>query len=600
MKLVELKNNIILELFQKGLVSIGEKIDYSKFSYLYSFYTYLPEYYFAKILGIEYNHFHTHFHTNKEKAIILKNFDYIGLKQYCLSYLQANNLVCENQKITYHDFTKLLSQFPYLNENILAEFLDIKISRIQRLRCNPTMTATILKKEFLVTANENEIINKLLAENLIYPGQLISYQDFKKIHEMFSHINEDRFAYILEINLHALNRIRMNAQRVCILQSKITDYANSKKDEIISELMARNNIYVGEKINYQRFCELYSGYEYINEVLFAEKILELNYSNYMSLKHKNKNAIILKKSNNLTDEKCEKIYNFILTEFKLNEGDKIDYQYFSTMYQLVANIMTERKFAEILGIEIRFDYMKYADERVIIRNGIALQKMYFLNSVLNEARFYTSEELTSIMLNYEVTLEQIITCYINKYKEFNTTEYIEAYNKNQGLFLGRTAMTKEFFQANYNTLFQNAKKLVFCIKNLNLQKFETEDMVQEIMIYFYEKCGDLEINYGNSDLFYKKAFYRARINFLGDVYDTLTKDNPNYLICAESKSFEDNILESTSNNKYYEQLIVLIQNGYSFEEGIEYISKNSNVDKNVIYEQVKKECELKLNLKKNN
>ena len=616
MEVIELKNKIIFELLEQGLVTIGEKINYEKFLQLYSRYDYLPEFYFAKILDISYGDLNCNLKTQKFKSRILTNFDYKVFKQYCLNYLETNNLVCENQKINYTDFKKLLSHFPFINENIFAEFLKIKISRLQNMRNYPTVTTRIFKSEFKLTDEEKKIVNSLWEEGLIYPGKLINYSDFLELHKLYPQINDYRFAYMLEITTSTFANMKSQLISGYVLKSKINDFILKEKQEIIYDLILNKNAYAGEKINYSRFCELYKGYEYINETIFAEIILNIKYNNFKSLKTKHSNAIIFKNVTNLTDKQKEYIYNYLVKEFNLEDGSKITYEVFLNMFNIVSNIITEKELAEILGInEYGYYSIKYDQKPARIKNGIVLQKMYFLRSLFNESRFYSIDELNKICVDYEITIENIITCFINKYRDFTPDDYIDALKAKNGLFIGNFRMSKTFFDENYSLLLSKAKQISFIIRRKSIIKNETEDLTQEILTYFYEKCGDLELNYGNSEQFYIKTVCRAKKRFLGDFYDKFHKQKSIYyyidilkdedeehdeLLTDKTINYENEILEGISTNKYYEYLVKLVQQGNSVNESIEYIAKKLNIDYDIVYQEVKKECELVLSLKKDN
>lgn len=614
MTVLDLKNKIILELLTKNLISIGEAIDYKKFEFLYSFYNYLPEFYFAKILDINYTNYNSGLKYQKIKVTILKNFDISLIKDEILSYLLNNNIVSYNMEISYREFIKILELFPFLNEESLAEILGLKISRIQNLKFKQSAKAIILKRSFNLSKSEEDIIDDLINLNLIFPGQQINYDFLKKLHTRYPEIKENRFAYILEITPSTYSRMKKGKNSPKILKSRAQSYINQQKQFIINDIITNKNAYANEKINYIRFCELYQGYEYIGEEVFANLILGIKYNNFISLKFENTNAIILNKAIRLTDKQSQEIYYNTLKTYNLKEGCLINYETFLSIYQTYSGYITERDFAEILGInENRFDALKFKKKNIRIVNGITLQKMYFLAHKFSEARFYSKEELTNIIKEYNLSYEDIIIYIINKRRYFIVEDYIESLNTNHGLFIGKTQMSKAFFKENYNTLLRYTKLNIYRLRNNLPQNYISySDLAQEILLYIFNNCGDLEKNFGNTDKFFHKMSSRVQKYTFGklkneenkneflyiDMQKNLPIDKCNILSDNNVNVEGEAILLADKNNDFYSKTLYLLAQGYSFEESLEYLSRTFNIAKVKVYNTLKNKCELILQLKR--
>jgi len=614
LEVAQLRNKIVLDLLSKGKISIGEKIDYSKFLQLYSEYNYLPNHYFAKILGCSYDALVGMKHGNK--AIVLKDFDYSLIKVEILNYLLDNKIIEQNSKIMYSKLEEIFGIFPFLDEHFLAEILRIKHHRIQNIKYNQESSATILKTEFSLTEEEITIRNKLVSDGFVIPGMQLTKEVFDKLHKLYPHMTDYRLGYILEIKTSAFSNFKRGVIKPFILKSLEVDFIESQKLDIIEDLINNRHAYIEEKINYERFLELYSGYEYINIYKFAQIILGINYSNCRSLKTKNSHAIIFKDVIKLDDEKCNQIFELILKQFNLQEGDIINYEQFLFMYKSFKNFLTEDKFAEILGInKSRYYALKYNNVNARIINGVTLEKMYFIKPLFKEPRYYTKEEIDKIINTYGITLEEFIIHIINNRIYFKTEHYIEALLTNGKLFIGKTKMEEIFFNENYSQIKRTAKFAVHRLFQKNLLVKEADDVIQDLLIYIYNNCGDLQYNFDNQDVFYNKLLSRIKKYITGNLIDYLktTKKIPyledkmnkmpedkNRIIIDKNTNIEEEVIESlsTTEDELYDNVLRLIENGYSLEECINYLSEKTNINSNDLYSHIKEKCLSRMESKK--
>lgn len=294
MTTIELKNNIIFDLLFLNRVKIGEVIDYKKFRKLYAGYEFLPETYFASIFGIKLVAF-MHLKSGAHTTTILRNFDNAILKKIVLSELYRWNLVKSNSRITYSQFLNILKFVSFLNEDILADILEIKISRFRNFKNSNDSSETVaILKRFDISSEEERIIQRLIHDKIIYPGMEINYDIFKNIHSLYPNIAESRFAYILEIKSSAFSNLKKGKSKSIILKSRIAAFVDEQKYKIITILIRDRGAKLKEEISYERFLELYNGFEYISKLDFAIKILGISYNTYNSFKYKNRHAIILK------------------------------------------------------------------------------------------------------------------------------------------------------------------------------------------------------------------------------------------------------------------------------------------------------------------
>lgn len=580
----ELKNNIVLELLLANKIYIEEKIDYTKFALLYSNYNYLSEPYFAKIIGINYSSW-MGLKAGKSYAIVLKNID-INLVDKILEDLIARKIVDYNEQITYQQFLDILSQVPFLGENTLANLLGIKTGRFQVWKHNRGGKTVNILPRHIISANDEQIINELLSQSIIYPGMHITYDEFKLIHNLYPDIEERHFARILEIE-NPFNMKKRN-QKAIVLKSRISDFLNNQKNDIINFLIRVRNAKLNEKIDYKRFLELYSGFEYMTPSEFAEIILGIKYNTYRSMKSDGKNAIILKNGIELTDEMREIYFFSILDTFNLKEGERIDYKTFTNITELYKDSLTIGEIASILGIEDgMYNNMKYHNKCPRIMNGVTREKMYFINQYFKENRFYSKKEIYNILEQFSLTIHDFIIHIIKNRTFFDSKDYMEALEKNNGLYIGRCGIDQNFFSENYEYLAKHLKNVWYCIPSIDV-KNDRDDMIQEVLIYIYETCGDLYKNFGNSEMFYKKIKSRANKRILGRVVNEIsgrkiiaipfsklekTKDLDQYIELKTKDVVEDEAIATVCKEDMYEDILAILENDGTLEDCLPILEK---------------------------
>lgn len=512
----DLKNEIILELLFKNEIQIGELIDYEKFKSIYQDYSYLPEYYFASILGMSYKTFYGI--KSGDKFRVLKELD-DDVYDKIVEYMNENNIGHSGSKITYDEFFNLLSKVPFLNERSLTKILGIPSSNFDMLKYRKiAKTKTHVRTHTCdITNEEREIINKLIASGLIYPGKGITFDEFEEIQKMVPEMDKMRLIQVLQINYNSLMLSAKENYKVTVLNGEVEDFVKKQREFIINDLITNRSARLKEKIDYDRFCELYRGYEYIRKIVFAELILGISYYQYSTLVGGG-NAVILKSRIALTDEMRIYYFNHIIDEFNIDEGAIIDYEFFKDICKTYKDVLTEDDISNILGINKSMMYeFKCNKSRARILNGINAEKMKFIKKYLLEARFYQKEELDKIVSEYNLTIDDFIfyiqSCGQGGFKSGRKTmqrtigDYLESLEKNKGLFIGKTYMDSEFYTRQYCKI-KNTLKYIVYGKGVKIDVLE--DIVQDLMIYVYENCGDLYYNFGDSDIFYRKLYSRVK------------------------------------------------------------------------------------------
>lgn len=165
----------------------------------------------------------------------------------------------------------------------------------------------------------------------------------------------------------------------------------SEKEKIIKEL--RENGYSNKTVDYSQFLSLYEKYkELMGEQEFAY-MLGLNYDKFRNLRTKGTKTVIL----------IQKASEELRNEIKISLGTQgyinkmIDYFEFLKLYEKYKKIITEKEFADIIGIT----YARYRD----IKNRGGKTKVLETKIDEGEIREEINNEYGSILINYTKFLE---------------------------------------------------------------------------------------------------------------------------------------------------------------------------------------------------
>lgn len=165
----------------------------------------------------------------------------------------------------------------------------------------------------------------------------------------------------------------------------------SEKEKIIKEL--RENGYSNKTVDYSQFLSLYEKYkELMGEQEFAY-MLGLNYDKFRNLRTKGTKTVIL----------IQKASEELRNEIKISLGTQgyinkmIDYSEFLKLYEKYKKIITEKEFADIIGIT----YARYRD----IKNRGGKTKVLETKIDESEIREEINNEYGSILINYTKFLE---------------------------------------------------------------------------------------------------------------------------------------------------------------------------------------------------
>ena len=179
-----------------------------------------------------------------------------------------------------------------------------------------------------------------------------------------------------------------------------------EKNEIITTLIKQGN--ANRTIDYSQFLTLYAQYkEIMSEEEFA-KILGINHEALRNLKRKNTRTLILKQI--ASEEMKNEIKNQLLQKEYSNK--KIDYKEFLKLYEQYKNVITEKEFADIIGIT----YPRYKN----IKNRGGKTKVLEIEIDKKQIAMEVEEQYGSILVdyNYFLVIYEPYRAKINSQEEF--------------------------------------------------------------------------------------------------------------------------------------------------------------------------------------
>lgn len=259
------------------------------------------------------------------------------------------------RKINYRQMQELHQTYGgLLLEKEFALFvLEIGINSYNGLKSGKYKTA-ILQKQLakLMEEEAQKIKEKMLLEG--YAGHLIDYLELQKLHQIYAiQIPEETFAKdILGILNSSYYELKAGRRKVYILRN-----LQKESEEEIENIREKLRIdgYVGKKIDYLELQNLHIAYgKEFSESRFAQIVLEIQESSYLSAKNHNTNMIVLQRLVGKTSEDEIEEIKQTLKE-KGYVGKAIDYIELQNLHQTYGRQMLEREFAQKI-LELTYAY----------------------------------------------------------------------------------------------------------------------------------------------------------------------------------------------------------------------------------------------------
>lgn len=415
------REQLIQELLDTKVIKIGESINYKKFVQIHSNgYSHISEYDFAEMLGINNGNFNN-VKNKGQNAIILKEL--ISMQEEMLAKEISEDILQKleaGQRIDYEQFCKLrkfyCDIYGDISEVRFGRFLELDHNALYNLRKGKQIP--IFKSKF-----SSELITEtLIQEGIAVPGDKINYTKFSEVYEeakrkhpSLNHFSQYAFAKLLGIRKSNFTQFKSGNINLQILKAYMQKNKKSwvvpdeERKVIVENLINTRNAKPYEFCDYDRFKELYVGYENISEYNFA-LILDMSKESFSQIKNNGKQARILK---DCLDK--EQIVDELIASGKLQIGEKIDYTKFSELF----------KEYEYLGVFLFADIIEVSENNIerlrtnpgsttiALRSKIKDEKLQE-NNIRQQAKCYVDElfEIGRIHVGQEIDYETFKDIYL--------------------------------------------------------------------------------------------------------------------------------------------------------------------------------------------
>ena len=516
------------------------------------------------------------------------------------------------QFITYEELNKLYIKYGRgLKEISFAEqILGVIYSSYMHCKHKGQKVKILKKQEENITEEEIQGIIQEIMEAGYHSGQSIMYNELNELYIKYGRgLKESDFAeMILDLSYSSYMNCKTKGKKAIILKTQEKKIIEERIQKI-KEGIIESGYHLGQFITYKELNELYRKFgRELKEVDFAKKVLGISYSTYIQCKNKGYKVKILKEQVRIiTEEERQEIIQKIM-EAGYYSGQLIMYEELNELYRKYGQGLKESNFAEkILGITYS-NYLncKTRGTNIKIKDGIKMEKASEIISLYTlNPPFYSKEYIEEICRKYNITIDDFIT-YIYLRNFYDTTVFISALEKNNGLWIGKIKMSKEFVEKNIEKIETVAKKMAesLCSKYRIRQK--TEDYKHDMIIYIIETMGDLEKNFYNGNETFEIMRRKIKRKYEGVILQSLkisnkyegmykkgrrSKHDNEFEVeySDESINIEEEVEEKIEreeinvNENQIEKCIDMlkrcIERGMRREEALETTAENMNIDK---------------------
>ena len=539
-----------IEVIQEKLMELGYKeklISYEEIQGLHKLYgKEMPEKVFAEnVLQISNaNYKRIRCTGTKTRILKVKQIEIENIKKILIEQGYSG------KRITYKELQKLYQDYENEMEEVkfAQEVLGITYNNYRKIQTNGA-TAKILKKIKKFSEDEIQRIQDILRTQG-YTGNLIDYNEFQELYQKYGNeVEEVKFAQeVLEMSYSGYFRIKRGDGKATILKPK--ELSNEKITYIQNKLKEQG--YSGKSVTYDELHEFYLEYGIeMEEVTFAQKVLEISYGSYKNIKNTSERARILKgKKTEISDNVIKEIQNKLIDQGYINKN--IKYKDLQLLYQNYGQGMKENEFAQQV---LEISYYSYYDLKNKGRNAI----------ILKENKKETSkEEIEEIQI---ILKEQGYEGKLINYEEFQ-----ELYKK-YGTDMEEVKFAQEVLLISYANFF-NIKNKDRKARILNLREL-SKDVIKDIQISLKEQgyTGKL-IGYNEF-----QKLYKCYGNNMGEVEfaNKVLRISENYFYRVRNKGRKARVLKERQ-KEISEQEI----------EQIQYIIKEQGYDRvSINYDELK-------------
>lgn len=439
----------------------------------------------------------------------------------------------------------------------------------------------------------------------LYKGQQIDYDFFMKMYNEYSDkLSINEFIELLGIKYRTFivfkskhkNSNNTGNKKVTI---KILLNTNLSKQEQIKKIILltrKYDLYKNKKISYEFFETMYKDVKTVLTRIEFANLLGIKDSNLGNSRRTNDKMRIFKNCK-LSKDIVTKIRKSIMKQyegkkiyFESNNDNKGDID-FLELYQQYRIYFSPNEFAEILGIsEKSLWYAKRHIANPIIKDIEKVDKVNSIKDELEKMAYLRKDEIDAICKRLQISRDDFITYYINKGKFFDSINYVQALDKNDGLWINKGRIKQETIEK-YKEIFLRISRTV------TTQIYYNEDLVESVLLFILENCRDLVGNFSyDLKLMEQMIWLRARQYARYTSFVEMKKNNAilpfNDEILSSIKQ-DDNISdkEIVDCSMKEENVIHILQygldQGYNKQEILEVLSKTFNIKETEIIDKIK-------------
>lgn len=451
----------------------------------------------------------------------------------------------------------------------------------------------------------NILLEEIIEKYDLYKGQQIDYDFFMKMYNEYSDkLKMNEFAELIGIKYRTfINFKSRHKSSDSIGNKKITvkillNRNLSEKEQIknIILLTRKYDLYKNKGISYEFFNKMYEEVKTVLTRIEFANLLGIKYSNLENSKITDYKIRIFKNCK-LSKDIVTKIRKSIIKQY---EGKRIYFESnkdnkgnidFLELYQQYRIYFSPNEFAEILGIsEKNLWYAKRHIANPIIKDIEKVDKINSIEDELQKMSYLRKDEIDVICKRLQISREDFITYYINKGKFFDPTNYVQALDKNDGLWINGGKIKPETMQK-YKEIFLRISRTV------TRRICYNEDLADSVLLFILENCRDLVGNFSYDlklmeQMIWLRARQYARCTYFTEMQNNnkILQFNDEILSIIEQ---EDNISDKVIEDYYMKQQDIIniltygLEQGYNKQEILKYLSKTLNIKETEIIDKIK-------------
>ena len=258
-----------------------------------------------------------------------------------------------NEKISYAKFKEIYKKHSGILTEVDFEILDIPRTRYNELKkekCESLVLSSIeVPEEFYKESKE-----KIKANEHVYRGKPITYEEFLRLHEKYGFVTNDiEFGEkTLEMDPDSIRSLkRKDIKTSWILKGEENEKSPEEHEKNIKRLrqivIMENKLHIEDRMTGSKFKALYEKYGFgMSQKDFAFEILDIkDYRLNVILRDESQGTAILT-NEKLSKEKIKALRKSFFMSGEHCTEDSIDYKEFLRLYDTYGGILSERQFAE--------------------------------------------------------------------------------------------------------------------------------------------------------------------------------------------------------------------------------------------------------------